>query len=138
VDRASEDFVDATLAATGGTGADVVLDVVGGDYVSQNLRSCRVGGTMIQVGVMGGGSANVPIGLLLARRIRWIGTVLRPRPIEEKIAVTRRCEHDLLPLFESGSIRPVIDRRYRLDEAGSAHEYVASNANIGKVLLTVG
>lgn len=138
VDRGAEDFVEVVQEATGGTGVDVVLDVVGGDYVPRNLAACRVGGRIVQVGVMGGGRADVPVGVLLSRRISWIGTVLRSRPIEEKIAVSRRCRHDLVPLFEQGVLQPVIDRRYPLEEVAAAHEYVASNANVGKVLLTLG
>lgn len=138
VDRNSGDFVEAAREATGGAGVDVVLDVVGGDYVPRNLRASRIGGRIVQVGVMGGGSAEVPVGMLLSRRISWIGTVLRSRPVEEKIAVTRRCAHDLLPLFERGTLRPVIDRSYSLDDVAAAHEYVASNTNVGKVLLTLG
>lgn len=137
VDHEDEDFVAAAHTAAGGDGVDVVLDVVGGDYVARNLSACRVGGTVVQVGVMGGGTATVPVGALLTRRISWIGTVLRARPIEEKIAVTRRCEHDLVPLFESGVLRPVVDRTLALDDVAAAHEHVASNANVGKVLLTV-
>jgi putative PIG3 family NAD(P)H quinone oxidoreductase len=137
VDYGTDDYVTAVLEVTGGSGVDVVLDVVGGDYAARNLRACRVGGTIVQVGIMGGGNAEVPLGLLLTRRIHWVGTVLRARPIEEKIAVTRRCEHDLVPLYESGVLTPVIDRVLPLDRVAEAHEYVASNANVGKVLLTV-
>jgi len=137
VDYTEEDFVAAVREATGGVGADVVLDVIGGDYVARNLKACRVGGSIVQVGVMGGGTAEVPVGQLLSRRIRWVGTVLRGRPIEEKIAVTRRCEHDLVPLYESGVLRPVIDSRYPLDSVAQAQEHVASNATVGKVLLTL-
>lgn len=135
VDYTSEDFVTAVQEATDGRGVDVVLDVIGGEYVARNLRSCRVGGTIVQVGIMGGGTAEVPVGLLLTRRVRWVGTVLRGRPLEEKIAVTRRCEHDLVPLYESGVLRPVIDRSYPLEQVAAAHEYVGTNANVGKVLL---
>jgi NADPH2:quinone reductase len=137
VDYGSQDFVAAARDATDGAGVDVILDTVGGDYCARNLKACRIGGRIVQVGVMGGGNADVPVGLLLQRRIHWIGTVLRGRPIEEKIAVSRRCEHDLLPLFESGVLRPVIDSTYSLEQVAEAHEYVASNANVGKVLLTV-
>ena len=105
--------------------------------MARNLAATRVGGRILQVGVMGGGRADVPAGELLRKRIAWIGTVLRARPLEEKIAVSRRCAHDLLPLFDTGVLRPVIDRRYRLDQVAEAQEYVASNANVGKVLLEV-
>ncbi len=137
VDHTCEDFVAACRDATGGAGVDVTLDVIGGDYAARNIAATRVTGTIVQVGVMGGGDATVPVGELLRRRIRWIGTVLRGRPPEEKAAVSRRCAHDLVPLFESGALRPVIDRRYPLAEVGAAHTYVASNANVGKVLLEV-
>jgi NADPH2:quinone reductase len=137
VDYGSDDFVARVQEATGGVGVDVVLDVIGGDYVAKNLRSCRVGGTIVQVGVMGGGSAEVPVGTLLMQRVTWIGTTLRSRPLEEKIAKSRRCAHDLLPLFDAGVLRPVVDSRYPLAEIADAHRYVATNANVGKVLITV-
>jgi putative PIG3 family NAD(P)H quinone oxidoreductase len=137
VDHTADDFVPACLEATGGAGVDVTLDVVGGDYVARNLAATRVRGSIVQVGVMGGGDAVVPVGELLRRRISWTGTMLRGRPLEEKIAVSRRCAHDLVPLFEAGVLRPVIDSRFPLDAVGDAHAYVASNANVGKVLLEV-
>lgn len=135
VDYGSEDFVEAVREATGGTGVDVVLDVIGGDYVARNIRSSRVGGRIVQVGVMGGGKAEVPVGEMLPKRVSLTGTVLRARPLEEKIAITRRCAHDMGPAFESGALVPVIDRRMSLWDVAEAHEYVASNANVGKVLL---
>lgn len=137
IDYGSEDFVQRVREATGGGGVDVVLDVIGGDYVARNIRSCAVGGRIVQVGVMGGGKAMVPVGELLPRRVSLHGTVLRARPLEEKIAITRRCAHDLLPAFESGQLAPVIDRRLSLWDVAEAHAYVASNANVGKVLLEV-
>ena len=135
VDYGSQDFVEEVRTATGGRGVDVVLDVIGGDYVQRNMKASCVGGRIIQVGVMGGGKAEVNVGDLLPKRLSIIGTVLRGRPIEEKIAVTMRCEHDLVPLFESGSLSPVIDRRMPLWDVAEAHEVVAANATIGKVLL---
>ena len=117
----SGDFVTEALEATGGVGVDVMLDVVGGDYVKRNLKACRVGGSILQVGIMDGATAEVPLGLLLTRRIHWVGTVLRGRPTEEKIAVSRRCDHDLVPLFEIGVLRPVIDSSYALEEVADAH-----------------
>lgn len=135
IDYGSEDFVDVIESATGGVGVDVVLDVIGGDYVARNIRCSRVGGRIVQVGVMGGGKAEVPVGAMLPKRVALIGTVLRARPLEEKISITRRCAHDLLPAFEDGRMAPVIDRRLSLWDVAEAHEYVASNANVGKVLL---
>lgn len=137
IDYTGEDFVERVRDATDARGVDVVLDVVGGDYVARNIRCCATGARIVQVGVMGGGKATVPVGELLPRRVSLAGTVLRARPLEEKIAITRRCAHDLLPSFESGRLAPVIDRRMSLWDVSAAHEYVASNANVGKVLLTV-
>jgi NADPH:quinone reductase-like Zn-dependent oxidoreductase len=134
VDYGSQDFVEEVRNSTT-AGVDVVLDVVGGDYVARNVRAARVGGRIIQVGVMGGGKAEVPVGEMLTKRVSLTGTVLRARPLEEKIAISRRCAHDLLPLFDSGALAPIIDRRMSLWEVGEAQEYVASNKNFGKVLL---
>ena len=135
VDYGSEDFVEVVRSVTRGTGVDVVLDVVGGDYLARNIKASRVGGRIIQVGVMGGGRTEVDLGALLPKRLSIVGTVLRGRPLEEKVAVTRRCAHDLLPLFDAGTLRPVIDRRMSLWDVAEAHELVASNATVGKVLL---
>lgn len=137
VDYGTEDFVASTREATAGVGVDVVLDVIGGDYVARNIRSAAVGGRIVQVGVMGGGRAEVPVGEMLPRRVSLIGTVLRARPLEEKIAVTQRCAHDLLPLFEAGRLRPVVDRRLSLWDVAEAHEVIAANATVGKVILEV-
>lgn len=137
IDHTEADFVEGVRDATDGRGVDVVLDVVGGDYVARNIACCAVGARIVQVGVMGGGKATVPVGEMLPRRVTLVGTVLRARPLEEKIAITRRCANDLLGAFESGRLAPVIDRRMSLWDVAAAHEYVGSNANIGKVLLTV-
>ena len=134
VDHASEDFV-AAVKALGG--ADVVLDVIGGDYVARNVDALRVGGRIVQVGVMGGGSATFPVGALLPKRASIIGTVLRGRPIEEKLALTQRFEREVLPWLADGTCRPVVDSRHRLDDVAAAHRRMASNANVGKIVLDV-
>lgn len=137
VDYAAQDFVAAAREATGGRGVDVVLDVIGGDYVDRNVDAVRVGGRIVQVGVMGGGTAQVNVGKLLPKRAALIGTVLRSRPLEEKIALTQRAGAELLPLFERGVLRPVIDSRYPLAEVAAAHARMEANANVGKILLDV-
>jgi NADPH:quinone reductase-like Zn-dependent oxidoreductase len=116
---------------------DVVLDVVGGDYLDRNIDALAVGGTIVQVGVMGGGRAQVNLGKLLTKRGVLRGTTLRSRPIEEKIAISRRFATEALPHFATGALRPVIDRRYRLDEIAEAHTYMASNASVGKIAIDV-
>lgn len=137
IDYGSQDFVEETKQATGGRGVDVILDVIGGDYVNRNIAAVAVQGRVVQVGVMGGASSPVNVGAMLGKRMQLIGTVLRPRPIEEKIALTKRFEREMLPLFDTGVLRPVIDSRYPLDRVAEAHAHMESNANIGKILLDV-
>jgi NADPH:quinone reductase-like Zn-dependent oxidoreductase len=137
VDYRTHDFVDAVKSFTGGRGVDVVLDVIGGSYVPRNIASLAVGGRIIQVGVMEAGATDLNLGLLLAKRASITGTTLRARPIEEKIAISRRFAAEILPLFDHGPLRPVIDSRYPLGEVAAAHERMQSNANIGKILLDI-
>jgi NADPH:quinone reductase len=135
VDYTADDFVAATKELTGGGGVDVVLDVVGGEYLGRNLDALAVGGSIVQVGVMADAMASFPLGALLPKRARLIGTVLRARPIEEKIAVTQQFAREVLPLFDRGLLSPVIDSRFPLDRIAAAHEHMESNANVGKILV---
>lgn len=135
VDRADGDFVAEAKAATGGAGVDVVLDVVGGDYLMRNVRALRVGGTIVQVGVMGGGRTEIDLGALLPKRASLVGTVLRPRPLEEKVAASQRFVAEVVPAIEAGRIRPVIDRRFPFEAIADAHRHLEANANVGKVLI---
>lgn len=137
VDYGSQDFVAECRTFTDGAGVDVVLDVIGGDYVDRNVTALRVGGTIVMVGVMGGGRTEVNVGALLPKRATVVGTVLRGRPLEEKVAITRRFAAEVLPLFDSGAVRPVIDSRYPLAEIAAAHDRMESNANVGKILIDV-
>lgn len=116
-------------------GADVLLDVIGGDEADRNLRAIRTDGTIVQVGLMGGAVAPVNIGRLLAKRVTWIGTTLRSRPIERKVALSQRFADEVLPLFDRGLLVPVIDSRYAFTEIADAHRHMEANANIGKILV---
>ena len=137
VDYTSEDFVARVRDVTGGAGVDVVLDVIGGDYVEKNVSALAVKGRILQVGVMGGKPMPFNVGALLAKRASITGTVLRARPTEEKIAISRRFAEEMLPLFEDGSLRPVIDSVQPLTDIAAAHERMASNANVGKIVVTI-
>ncbi|MCB0978820.1 MAG: NAD(P)H-quinone oxidoreductase [Acidimicrobiales bacterium] len=137
VDYGAEDFVDACREVTEGVGVDVVLDVVGGDYLGRNVRALRTGGSVVQVGVMGGAKADVDLGLLLTKRAKLVGTVLRARPLEQKIDATRRFAAAVLPAIAAGAIHPVIDRRFDVVDIAEAHRYLETNANVGKVLIDV-
>ena len=113
VDYTTTDFADAVREHTAGAGVDVVVDVIGGEYTERNLDCLRRQGRIVQVGVMGDPTAAVPLGKLLQQRASLIGTVLRSRPLEQKIDATQRFATEVLPLFSTGRLRPVIDRRYR-------------------------
>jgi putative PIG3 family NAD(P)H quinone oxidoreductase len=136
LERSPADWSAALKEARPG-GVDVILDVVGGDEVDRNLASVRPEGTIVQVGLMGGGRTSVNLGLLLVRRVHWIGTTLRARPLEQKIAVCQRFANEILPLFDDGLLRPVVDSRYSLDDIVDAHRHMEANANIGKILIDV-
>ncbi len=137
IDYGSQDFAAEVQTLTGGRGADVILDVIGGDYVNRNIQCVASQGRIIQVGAMAGGSAPVALIGLLMKRAAIIGTVLRARPLEEKIALAQRFMREMLPRFESGDLHAVVDSRYRLDDVAKAHERMAANANVGKILLDV-
>ena len=119
------------------SGVDVVLDVIGGDEVDRNLKAVAVRGSIVQVGLMGGGATHVNVGLLLAKRVTWVGTTLRARPLEEKVAVARRFAAEMLPLFETGHLRPVIDSRFPFERIADAHVHMGANANTGKILIDI-
>jgi putative PIG3 family NAD(P)H quinone oxidoreductase len=135
-DRSPSDWLAAAKAAVP-AGFDTILDVVGGEEIDRNLQAVAQRGSIVQVGLMGGGSVQVNVGLLMAKRAHWVGTTLRARPIEEKVAVTRRFAAEMLPLFTDGRLRPVIDCRFTLDEIAAAHALMASNANAGKIVITI-
>jgi putative PIG3 family NAD(P)H quinone oxidoreductase len=137
LERSPADWLGALRAEIPG-GVDVVLDVVGGDEIDRNLQAVAPDGTIVQVGLMGGAMASVNAGLVLVKRITWIGTTLRARPLERKLALSQRFTSEIIPLFESGRLRPVIDSRFPLDQIADAHRYMESNANVGKILIDVG
>jgi putative PIG3 family NAD(P)H quinone oxidoreductase len=137
VDYTTQDFVEEVQRATHGAGVDVVLDVIGGDYVERNIASVAVKGHIIQVGVMAGKPVPFNVGLLLGKRASITGTVLRARPLEEKIAITQRFIAEMLPLFDTRALAPVIDSRYALSDIAQAHAHMASNANVGKIIIDI-
>ena len=137
VDYTKHDFVEEVAVWTQDQGVDVVLDVIGGDYLAKNLQCLKIQGRIIQVGAMGGPVASFALGALLPKRASLIGTVLRSRPIEQKIEANQLFVAELLPRFEDGSLKPVIDSRYPLADIAAAHTYMETNANIGKILIDI-
>lgn len=135
LERSPADWLGAFTEAVP-AGADVILDVIGGDEADRNLQAVRTEGAIVQVGLMGTrGLASVNLGLLLMKRARWIGTTLRARPIERKIAISRRFADEVIPLFESGALRPIVDSRFSFDDIADAHRRIEANANVGKVIV---
>ena len=134
LERSPHDWLSDARAAVP-AGFDTILDVVGGEEIDRNLQALAQRGSIVQVGLMGGGSVQVNVGLLMAKRAHWVGTTLRARPIEEKVDVTRRFAAEMLPLFADGRLRPVIDCRFPFDQISAAHELMASNANAGKIVV---
>lgn len=137
IDYKTADFVEVVMQATHGKGINAVLDVIGGEYLNRNVVALGLKGTIVQVGLMGGGSTEFNLGALMPKRARLMGTVLRPRPADEKIAVTQRFIGEMMPLFAVGKLRPVIDRRFELNQIVDAHQLMESNANTGKIVIDV-
>ena len=130
-------FADAVLRTTGGRGTDVVLELVGGAYLTEDLLCVAPRGRIVLVGVMAGAHAELDLRQILHKRVQITGTVLRARPLEEKIAAVQQLGRHLVPLIARGTLRAVIDRVLPLARAAEAHAYVASNAGFGKVVLSV-
>lgn len=118
-------------------GAHTILDVVGGDEIARNFDVLREQGVIVQVGLMAGRSVDFDVGALVARRATWIGTTLKNRPLEQKATLTQRFITEVLPLFSDGRLKPIIDTQFRIEEASDAHRYMESNANFGKIILSV-
>ncbi|MBI5481064.1 MAG: NAD(P)H-quinone oxidoreductase [Deltaproteobacteria bacterium] len=133
----TEDFGARVAAVTEGRGVDLVLDSIGGPYLEANLRSLAPGGRLVLIGVMGGKSAPLDLGLVVRKRLQVIGSTLRSRPLEEKAALCADFELHALPLFASGRCRPVVDRVLPLAEVAAAHRVVAASEHFGKVVLRV-
>ncbi len=126
---------ERVLEITGGDGADVILDLVGGPYLAGNQKVLATGGRHIVVGVTGGPRTEVDLRALMTRRAHIRGTVLRVRPVEEKIALMEAFERRALALFDTGVLRPVVDRVLPAEDAAEAHRLLEANATFGKVLL---
>jgi NADPH:quinone reductase-like Zn-dependent oxidoreductase len=124
------------MEASGGEGVDVILDLVGGAYLEGNLKVLASGGRQIVVGVPSGPKASIDLRLLMGKRAQIRGTVLRARPLEEKITLAREFEHRVCPLFAARRAIPIVDSTFTPEEAPVAHRYLEENRNFGKVLLT--
>ncbi|HEY8269108.1 MAG TPA: NAD(P)H-quinone oxidoreductase [Xanthobacteraceae bacterium] len=133
----TEDFVAATKAATGGRGADLIVDIIGGDYVDRNFEAATIEGRIVQVSVQQGTIAKVDMRRLMQKRLTHTGSTLRPRPVADKAAIARGLLAKVWPLIEAGKIKPVIDSTFPLADAPKAHARMESSAHIGKIVLVV-
>ena len=131
----TQDFVAEVKAATDGKGADVVLDMVAGDYVSRELQCMADDGRLVIIAVQGGVKSEINAGDVLRRRLTVTGSTLRPRPVAFKGAIAAALRDKVWPLIASGQIRPVIHRVFAADQAAAAHALMESNQHIGKIVL---
>jgi NADPH:quinone reductase len=137
-DYKAEDFVAATKAATDNRGADLVLDMIGGDYVERNYDAAALEGRIVQIATQQGFKVTVNLLKLMQKRLTHTGSTLRPRPVADKAMIARDLEEKAWPLVVAGKIKPVIDSTFPLAEAAKAHARMESSAHIGKIVLAVG
>lgn len=131
----TEDFVAVIAEVTHGRGVDLILDIVGGDYLGRNLASLAMDGRLVQIGLMGGETASVDLRRILGRRLTVTGSTLRPRTVEEKGQIARSLRQEVWPLLEQRIVKPVIYRTFPLAEASEAHRLMESSDHVGKLVL---
>jgi len=136
-DPAAPNAAEAIRLAAGGVGVDLVIDFLGASSFALNLDVLAVRGRLVLVGTMGGTKAEADLGVILRKRLTVIGTVLRSRPIEEKIELVQSFAHTMLPLLAAGRLHPVVDRVVPLEDAASAHAVMERNENFGKIVLKI-
>lgn len=136
VNYRSEDFVARARELTGGRGADVILDIIGGDYLARNIDALAADGRLVQIGLMGGAKAQLNLAPVLQKRLTITGSTLRPRPPQEKGRIARALEEHVWPLLESGAVKPIVHATFPLAQAAAAHELLESSTHVGKVVLT--
>jgi NADPH:quinone reductase len=137
VNYKTEDFVAATKAATDDRGAEVILDMVGGDYIARNYEAAAVEGRIVQIAFQGSPKATVDFRRIMLKRLHHTGSTLRSRSVADKGSIARAVEDRVLPLIAAGKVKPVIFKTFPLLEAAGAHALMESSTHIGKIVLTV-
>ncbi len=135
IDTASEDFATAVRSQTDGEGVHVVIDLIGGSALAGNLAALTPRGRLVLVGLLGGSNAPLDLNLMLRKRLTIVGTTLRARPLEEKIAATRRFAAQVVPWLARGTVRPVVDSTFAFEDVHAAQSRMESNQVFGKVIL---
>lgn len=133
----TEDFVAEVKAATAGAGANVILDMVGGDYIERNYDAAAIDGRVVQIAFLGGAKANVNFTKLMVKRLHHTGSTLRPRSNADKAAMVAAIEARVMPLLREGRIRPLIDSSFALEKAADAHRRIETSGHIGKIVLAL-
>ncbi|MGB0693732.1 MAG: zinc-binding dehydrogenase, partial [Pseudomonadales bacterium] len=118
-------------------GIDVVLDPVGAGYLAENIQMLGIGGRLVLIGLMGGAKTEIDLAQLMIKRARVIGSTLRPRTLGQKAAVMSELEELVWPKLAAGEIKPIIEQCFPIEEVSAAHDLVASDTTIGKVILEV-
>ena len=131
----TEDFVSFTKSATGGTGAEVILDMVGGDYIERNYEAAAVEGRIVQIAFQGSPRANVDFRRIMLKRLHHTGSTLRSRSVPDKAAIAQAVERNVWPLIAAGKVRPIMDSIFPFREAAKAHARMESSVHIGKIVL---
>jgi NADPH:quinone reductase len=137
IDYKTQAFVEIIKEATSGRGADVILDMVGGDYTKDNIACAAEDGRIVQIAFLRGPRVQIDLAPLMIKRLTLTGSTLRPRKPEFKARLARELEHKVWPLLESGAVKVVIDKSFPLAEAAEAHRHMESSAHMGKIVLTV-
>jgi NADPH:quinone reductase len=131
------DFVEEVKRITDGRGADVILDMVGGDYIARNIQACATDGRIVSIAFLNGSVAEVNFMPVMLKRLTLTGSTLRPRSIEEKAALAATLKEKVWPLIEAGRVKPLVDTVFQLSDASKAHALMEKSSHIGKIVLTV-
>lgn len=137
INPTKKDFYEVVMNQTDGRGVEAIVDLVGGPYWEKNLASLAFLGRMILIGLTGGTKVETNLEIIMRKRLRILGTVLRHRSLEEKIKLTENFQRDVLPSIQAGKLRPVIDRIFPFEEVSRAHTYMQSNQHFGKIVLRI-
>jgi putative PIG3 family NAD(P)H quinone oxidoreductase len=137
IDYNKEDFVAGTKEATGKKGANLILDMIGGDYVDRNFEAAAVEGRIVQIATQKGTKVTADLRRLMLKRLTLTGSTLRARPVSDKAEIARALEAKVWPLLEAGKVRPVIDSTFPLAKASEAHARMETSLHIGKIMLEV-
>jgi len=137
VNYKTEDFVAEVKAATNGAGANVILDMVGGDYIDRNYDAAAIDGRIVQIATLGGAKATVNIAKVMVKRLNHTGSTLRPRSNADKAAMVAAIEAKVMPLLREGRVKPLMDSTFPLEKAADAHRRMETSQHIGKIVLAV-